>query len=206
MNSKFKEIARLFNLALNERFKLRFKDTELDFIFYFDKDGLKDICGDIWSNTAFDLLRGKYEVVKLPFKPKQGEYYFYIVDTDGNIDCLNWDGVGFDYKLFSMGNCFRTAEEALEHKDAVLKKFYEDMKSTMGTRFKDIAKMYNLELNERFKLKENGKVIVHNFYFCESGLRVEGSKDYFDTYLAKLLAGTLEVVKLPFDDTYFKKS
>lgn len=62
-----------------------------------------------------------YEFKKRPFKPKVGETYFYV-DTDGVII----DAIFLRHRILDIlnrhtGNCFRTKESALAHKEEILK-------------------------------------------------------------------------------------
>lgn len=130
LNSKFKEVADLFGVQLGEHFKIK-NVLSGKFIegcsFYFDKDDIKEVrTNDSWRHIFTDLLRGEYEVVKLPFKPKQGDTY-YIITIDGAVTYLVCHNSLLDLAYFYMGNCFRTKEEAKAHKDVLMKKFRKIM-------------------------------------------------------------------------------
>lgn len=45
------------------------------------------------------------------WKPEMNEQY-YLVTTFGDISCFNWDDDSGDNDLYSIGNCYRTEEEA----------------------------------------------------------------------------------------------
>ena len=45
------------------------------------------------------------------WKPEYGDWYWYI-GSDGQVDNCEWVNGPIDYGRYSMGNCFRTKEEA----------------------------------------------------------------------------------------------
>ena len=45
------------------------------------------------------------------WRPYDGESYYYIY-SDGEIDVLNWNNCDADKNRYSLGNCFKTREEA----------------------------------------------------------------------------------------------
>ena len=81
------------------------------------------------ASVQFDII-GKWEEPKIsiedlpkPFKPKDGEPYFYI--TGGFIECESefWDTNNFDIASAERGGCYRTREDA--------QKWLDFMKSMM---------------------------------------------------------------------------
>lgn len=56
------------------------------------------------------LIIGKYEIEKLPWKPKEGEYYHAILHN-GSIDFCRWGSKWYDYYCYNSGNCFKTKRE-----------------------------------------------------------------------------------------------
>ena len=82
-----------------------------------------------WNTLKYDII-GMYEEPKIsiedlpkPFKPKDGESYFYI--TGGFIECESefWDTNNFDIAAAERGGCYRTKEDA--------QKWLDFMKSMM---------------------------------------------------------------------------
>ena len=82
-----------------------------------------------WNTLKYDII-GMYEEPKIsiedlpkPFKPKDGESYFYI--TGGFIECESefWDTNNFDIAAAERGGCYRTREDA--------QKWLDFMKSMM---------------------------------------------------------------------------
>lgn len=73
------------------------------------KDGIdnaSDIVG-MWEEPKISI-----EDLPKPFKPKDGESYFYI--NGGRVDYEHefWDTNNFDIAAAERGNCFRTKEDA----------------------------------------------------------------------------------------------
>lgn len=61
-----------------------------------------------------EQLLGLVEKAKRPkkiWKPTYGDWYWYI-SSDGQVDNCEWVNGPIDLRRYSMGNCFRTKEEA----------------------------------------------------------------------------------------------
>lgn len=129
MNSKFKEVAELLGVQLGEPFKVkRLLDGEVKegCLFYLDEEGLKETeKNDLWHTTLLGLLRGEYEIIKLPFKPKLGDTFYYITFIGVVVSTKRIEINNYDLALICMGNAFRTKEEAEAHKDEIMSKFKE---------------------------------------------------------------------------------
>ena len=66
------------------------------------------------SKEEREQLLGLVEKAKKPekiWKPKCGEWYWFI-GSDGQVDNCEWANDHIDRGRYSMGNCFRTKEEA----------------------------------------------------------------------------------------------
>ena len=84
------------------------------------------IWGDFLLHANFvDLLTGKAKIVKLPWKPKEGETYwtFILYDSDIRlgIEPHEWLDDIFDFALFKAGWIYRSYEEAEAALPAVAK-------------------------------------------------------------------------------------
>ena len=87
-----------------------------------------DICGD-WTMCSAEeaglLVLGKHEIVKLPYKPKPQERFFFVSTTKPvTIEKAYWSSNNntIDYALLFCGNVFRTEEEAEKHKAEIYEK------------------------------------------------------------------------------------
>ena len=75
--------------------------------------------------TLRALLRGDLKVVKLPFKPKEGEVYYYVEFYNGDVISTHYiKGCRLDTVNENSGNCYRTREEAKKHIDEWMSKVY----------------------------------------------------------------------------------
>lgn len=119
-------IAERLGVEIGERFKLKSSDCEYDEIYRL-KDGLevKGKYGFEESCKLKGLLTGVFEIIKLPFEPKNGDRYFRIfIHSDGDIDVCSdtWIDWTTDYMCKCCGNCFRTEAEAEKHKFEIYEK------------------------------------------------------------------------------------
>lgn len=118
------EIAKMLDVEMYEKFKIEGMSSDL--VFRIGVDGLEmerfDYAEDdrIWVTLAscnfVDLLTGKAKIVKLPWKPKEGETYwtFILYDSDIRlgIEPHKWLDDMFDFTFLKAGWIYRTCEEA----------------------------------------------------------------------------------------------
>lgn len=111
------EICKILGVELGENFKL---DTCGDDIFKITESGLwmKKYTGkNEWVEKPFKfatLCKGDGEVVKLPWEPKKGDYYYYF-DLICNKWCVRadmWLEAPYEYALLDKGWVYKTCEEA----------------------------------------------------------------------------------------------
>ena len=112
------EIAKMLGVEIGEEFKVKGED---ELTYRFDSDGLKLThdsgieLAQISANVAFvDLVNGKDEIVKLPWKPKKGETYYTFELLNGKwiVHLLWWAEVPCHYALLDKGWVYRTKAEA----------------------------------------------------------------------------------------------
>lgn len=114
------EIAQMLGVELGEEFKVK-GDNELTY--QFTDDGLKlthnsgiEISGVSANVALVDLLNGKDAIVKLPWKPKEGESYWtfilYDCDIRLGIEPRKWTNDMFGFAFLKAGWIYRTYEEA----------------------------------------------------------------------------------------------
>lgn len=115
------QIAQMLGVELGEGFKIKGEDELMTY--RFNSDGLQVTYGDgielsyISTNSAFvALVNGTDEIVKLPWKPKEGEsYWTFMSSLEGRkLYVLNymWDNSVIDVALHKVGWVYRTQEEA----------------------------------------------------------------------------------------------
>ena len=113
------EICKMLGVELGEEFKI--KGYKLTYMITDDKwlMATDDSPETGWTpaNTLFvDLLNGDAEIVKLPWKPKQGEKYWgflYSSLNDAWVLCLyTWGNNPEDFAFYKAGWVFHTNKEA----------------------------------------------------------------------------------------------
>jgi hypothetical protein len=117
-----KEVAKILGVKMGEKFKVNGN------IFRFDGGGLVDDDDNSYPNTMKSLLTGEFSIEKLPWKPHEGDIYWFRGAGDDVISS-NWNNNNIDYSFYYVGNCFATREEALKHAPEIIKKlksFYEN--------------------------------------------------------------------------------
>ena len=103
--------------ALNYRFA---DNNELQ---YFDSD--KDCWKSSSSITLGRIVYGKVSIKKLPFRPEEGEAYYYVGFYRGDvISTYYMKGCQSDIVNENSGNCYRTEEEAEKHINEWMSKVY----------------------------------------------------------------------------------
>lgn len=115
----WKQFAEMLGLELGEKFKIKNDEfkyyDDYDGTFYFSEDGLKDFDSVFnWNGILDDILGGKTEIVKLPWKPKLGEKYWYYSINSEIALWTPWYSTGSDLENWKIGNFFETCEEALD--------------------------------------------------------------------------------------------
>lgn len=110
------EIAQMLGVELNEEFKIKGLEGA---IYKFVVGGLlvsDDVAEKVYTTANMPLIglvRGDIEVVKLPWKPKEGEdYYSFSRYHKWCIGQQQWSNHPFDLALLEKGWVYRTRAEA----------------------------------------------------------------------------------------------
>lgn len=121
------EVCKLLGVEVGEGFKI--KDVRSGYItnvnYLIDEDGRVNVLDDddggrICATLSLDkFLTGDYEIVKLPWKPKDGEKYwaFEVYCNESTTPCYTvgysiWMGAMIDFARLKAGWVYRTREEA----------------------------------------------------------------------------------------------
>lgn len=131
----YNQIAEMLGVELNEEFKLKADCMEKPWnnLYRISENGFeyKSIRGT-WEDDDYyalsEILSGKKEIVKIHWKPKQDDKYWYYYSGDGAV-CAIWKGSTWDLHSWKIGNCFRTEEEAWDKGQKLMeqiKKEYEE--------------------------------------------------------------------------------
>lgn len=111
----YKQIAEMLGIELNEEFKVKYayglvceKPCKItgDGLFY------KSASGWVRSTLLHSIITGDIEIVKLPWKPMDDEFYYYYSPCTDITYQERWMNTADDYCMWKIGNCFRTREEA----------------------------------------------------------------------------------------------
>lgn len=111
------QIAKMLGVELGEEFKIKGYDG---LIYKLTDTGLELTTVDGQKTKWFDhgalnsLLKGKMEIVKLPWKPKKGDAYFTfeLMGDKWGIHSYWWGGFPNEYALLDKGWIYRTCAEA----------------------------------------------------------------------------------------------
>lgn len=120
------QIAHMLGVEIGEEFKIKGYDG---LTYKLTDNGLELTTVDGQKTKWFDpgalnsLLKGKMEIVKLPWKPKKGETYYTFELLNGKwiVHLLWWAGSPNGYALLEKGWVYRTQEEAEAALPAVAK-------------------------------------------------------------------------------------
>lgn len=130
----YKEIAEMLGVELGEEFSLkdnktknivrpRYKITQEEGLMYsVNRNEFER------SVSLMSIINGSYSVVKLPWKPKEGDRYCYY-STKGQVNYARGDALCSELILWKVGNCFKTEEKARTKGKEIMeqiKKEYEE--------------------------------------------------------------------------------
>lgn len=121
-------IAELLGVEIGEEFEANGKTVKftLDGLYRYFNDGHGLECWKRAECTMYDLLNGEYEIIKLPFEPKEGKPY-WVATWDPNENTLTtckapWHNRADCWADKYCGNVFRTESEAEAHKYEIYEK------------------------------------------------------------------------------------
>lgn len=115
----YKQIVEMLGVELGEEFKLKADCMEKPWnnLYRISENGFeyKSIRGT-WKNDDYyalsEILSGKKEIVKIHWKPKKGEMYWFYGSSLEQALWATWRLNSGDLCRWKTGNCFRTEEEA----------------------------------------------------------------------------------------------
>lgn len=129
----YKQIAEMLGVKLEEEFKLKPSCLEKPWnsLYRLSTDGLENkYSNGAWvkcEKGAIDqILIGQTEVIKIPWKPKEGELYWYYSKTLNQAISRNWDAENYALCLWKCGNCFKTEKEANEKGKEIMKQIQKE--------------------------------------------------------------------------------
>ena len=126
MANHMAEVAKMFGLELEEHFHITKKSYE-NTVYKFTKDGVAFYDNKLrtWYESVGALagiLTGETEVVKLPWKPREGDrYYFPRPASIEKWDYSTWSEREVDYYRLNHGFVCKTMERAVAISQEMLK-------------------------------------------------------------------------------------
>lgn len=134
----WKQFAEMLGLELEQEFELIDQDSKIKYrdtykvtengIYY--KSGKEDDWLDEPSNTVDELLSGEYEIVPKPWKPKEGERYWFHSKALNQTISRMWYGQNYDLLLWKLGNCFKTEEEARTKGKEIMEQIHKEFEES----------------------------------------------------------------------------
>mgnify|MGYP000599502164 FL=1 len=123
------KIAKMLGVELGEEFKVGNNNVK----FWFDLDGLHSEEFETADLTLYRIVRGEAEIVKMPWKPKEGQtvYSFYARGISSVLEVISFVWVGSvvsHQALVKAGWVFKTKKEAKAALPTIAKK--------MGVKYK----------------------------------------------------------------------
>lgn len=124
------EVAKMLGVELGEEFKINECGNEP---YKLTEKGLETFVANGWRGQGefmfMWLIKGEHEIIKLPWKPKKGENYYYVSWCKENgkwiisaAEAEYWPIYDGDALRVDIGNCFQTIEEAEAQKYEVFKR------------------------------------------------------------------------------------
>ena len=127
------KIAEMLGVEIGEKFDLYNMDSSIRMgcIYKFSNDCLmcadeddKDCFGVASDKTLRCMLNGSLKIIKLPFEPKDGEHYWYVLWNEHELGSSTsiWRENIDHYQSKYCGNVFRKQSEAEAHKYEIYEK------------------------------------------------------------------------------------
>ena len=124
MANYMREVAKLLGLELEEEFRIEGISTEWSYrlsdkgLIGVNENDLRQIT---LSNILKRLLTGEDKIIKLPWKPKEGEtYYSPAINDEDNYWPNTWLNDNIDKIRYRRGLVFKTKEEAINMAEKML--------------------------------------------------------------------------------------
>ena len=113
-----KQVVKMLGVELGERFKVMCQGAISSSEFCITENGLYEKFRDqssINSPVLKKLLIGDAEIVKIPWKPKDGEKVWYV-DADNSMRAIEFSDLkAKDLILYKLGKLYRTLDGANTH-------------------------------------------------------------------------------------------
>lgn len=112
-------VAKLLGVEIGEIFKIKIRSSGkiIDNCFFTANELCINDADYPCPSVLTCLLNGTYEIVKLPWKPKEDEHYWTYANRDDDNKTLFimeniWENDVIDKMFYRLGFCYKTEEEA----------------------------------------------------------------------------------------------
>lgn len=129
------EVAKMLGVEIGEEFDILINEMEMltHGPYKITDNAIVDYVGCKTKTLLGGLLSGEYTIKKRPWRPKEGDVYYYIRSTDGFLSTSTFISVdSTNLALLNMGNCFPTKDAAESAVPEMLAKFQEIKKEMLG--------------------------------------------------------------------------
>ena len=133
-----KDVAKLimdaYGLQDGERFHIQYKNSVVKGCYYMFEDGTLKYHNEVSTalynanpKTFEDIIYGRAEIIKIPWKPEFSYLYWTYIDTDKGWGVVStiWLNSIVDTCRYKCGIVFRTEEEALKNLESKKKEFLD---------------------------------------------------------------------------------
>lgn len=124
----WKQFVEMLGLELEQEFILTdsYGKRKDEYTYKITEDGILyqkeyDFCILEPSITLACLLKGLYKAVPKPWKPKNGDAYWYYRILREEASWTTWSFDSIDFCRWNAGNCFKTEKEAMEKGREIMK-------------------------------------------------------------------------------------
>ena len=113
------QLLKIGGISYNSKYRFAYNDT----LQWFDP---YTSCWNVSSPTMLEkIIYGQVAIKKLPFRPEEGElYYFISLDNGDAMGACYYSGMSHHKLRVKSGNCYCTREEAEKHSDEWMSKVY----------------------------------------------------------------------------------
>lgn len=133
----WKPFAEMLGLELEQEFEITddsgIKDEDMYKItedgFYY-KSGKIDVYIVGHPSVLYGLLDGYYKAIPKPWKPKEGERYWFHSKALNQTISRMWYGQNYDLLLWKLGNCFKTEEEARTKGKEIMEQIHKEFEES----------------------------------------------------------------------------
>lgn len=119
------EVAKMLGVEIGEWFRINEIGHYHPTLYRLENSGAWDENDNVADDIIPALITGSYEIIKLSWKPKFKEGYYYPCTYEQKIFYTLWVNSTFDYAMHNLGMCYKTIKEAREN-------FSKDYKKLTG--------------------------------------------------------------------------